>query len=135
MQGEVASMSMFRSLALPALLLPLSSALTAQSAPGQVAVSSCLGDWSCGTVRPPLGFVIRGVEDGGRYLILEDGSRWEVEISDRATTDSWHPEDFVTVQKISAPREDFEWLLSKRENLAQFAAVRLIGRAPPAQGQ
>jgi hypothetical protein len=128
-------MPMLRSLIVPALLLVLSSSLAAQSAPSQVALSSCLGDWSCGAVRPPLGFVVQGVEDGGRYVILEDGSRWEVEISDRATTVSWRPEDFVTVRKISAPREDFEWLLSKRDNSAQFAAVRLAGRAQPAQGQ
>lgn len=130
---EVTSMPMLRSLTVPALLLLLSSPLAAQSAPAQVAVSNCLGDWSCGAMRPPLGFVVQGVEDGGRYVILEDGSRWEVEISDRATTASWRAEDFVTVRQISAPREDFEWLLSKRGNSALFAAVRLAGRAPPAQ--
>ena len=128
-------MPMLRSLTVPALLLLLSSPLAAQSARTQVAVSSCLGDWSCGAMRLPLGFVVQGVEDGGRYVILEDGSRWEVEISDRATTASWRPDDFVTVRQILAPREDFEWLLSKRGNSAQSAAVRLAGRAPLAQEQ
>jgi hypothetical protein len=126
-------MWMLRALAVPAAVLLVSTPLAAQSAPAQIAVSSCTGDWGCGAVRPPLGFLVKGVEDGGRYVALEDGTRWEVEISDRATTASWQAEDFVTVHQISAPREDYEWLLTRRGNSAQTAAVRLAGRSQTSQ--
>lgn len=80
------------------------------------------------TDRLPVGFQITGVSDGGRYLTLEDGRRWEVEISDRATTDAWAAGDFVALRRISAPRGDFEWLLLRRGDLDQQAAVRFVGR-------
>ena len=70
------------------------------------------------------------VEEDGRYLVLEDGSRWEVEISDRATTASWVADDFVNLSWIAAPRGDFEYLLSRVGDLEQRAAVRLAGRDP-----
>lgn len=78
--------------------------------------------------RFPVGFDVTGVADGGRYLTLADGRVWEVEISDRATTGSWAAGDFVALERISAPRGDYEWLLLRRGELDQQAAVRLVGR-------
>ena len=79
-----------------ALALPLGAApLAAQSA---VPVAACDSDALCGRVPRPVGLYVRAVEEGGRYLALEDGSLWEVEISDRATTASWTPDDFVEPQ-------------------------------------
>jgi hypothetical protein len=49
------------------------------------------------TDRLPVGFAVTAVSDGGRYLTLQDGRVWEVEISDRATTGSWGAGDFVAV--------------------------------------
>ena len=89
---------------------------------------SCLSDWSCGPNRAPLGLYVQAVEAGGRYVALEDGSVWEVEISDRATTASWVAEDFVNLSWIAAPRGDFEYLLSRVGNMEQQAAARLAGR-------
>jgi hypothetical protein len=84
----------------------------------------------------PVGLYISGVEESGRYLTLEDGSLWEVEISDRATTASWLPEDFVNLGWIAAPRGDYRYLLSRVGDREQSAAVRLAGRRPgPGSGE
>jgi hypothetical protein len=112
-----------------ALALPLAAAapLAAQTA---VPIAACDSDALCGRVPRPVGLYIRAVEEDGRYLALEDGSLWEVEISDRATTASWMPDDFVNLNLISAPRGDFEYLLSRVGDLEQRAATRLAGRRP-----
>jgi hypothetical protein len=111
-----------------ALALPLGSApLAAQSA---VPIAACDSDALCGRVPRPVGLYIRAVEEDGRYLALEDGSLWEVEISDRATTASWTPDDFVNLTLIAAPRGDFEYLLTRVGDLEQRAAARLAGRRP-----
>ena len=80
--------------------------------------------------RLPVGFDVVAVSDGGRYLTLQDGRIWEVEISDRATTGSWSAGDFVGLRRIAAPRGDYEWLLRRRGDVDQQAAVRLTGRRP-----
>jgi hypothetical protein len=84
------------------------------------------------TDRLPVGLDVVSVADGGRYLTLQDGRVWEVEISDRATTGSWVAGDFVALRRISAPLGDYEWLFLKRGDLDQHAAVRLVGRQAPA---
>jgi hypothetical protein len=110
-----------------ALALPLGpDPLAAQTA---VPASTCDYDASCGRVPRPIGLYVSAVEDGGRYIMLEDGSRWEVEISDRATTASWAADDFVNLTWIAAPRGDFEYLLTRVGDLEQRAAARLAGRA------
>ena len=93
---------------------------------------SCLSDWSCGQHRTPLGLYVRTVDQGGRYVTLEDGSVWEVELSDRATSAAWAANDFVGVRHIAAPRGDYEHLLTRVGDLEQRAAARLAGRRPPA---
>ena len=80
------------------------------------------------TDRLPVGLDVVAVADGGRYLTLQDGRQWEVEISDRATTGSWTAGEFVALRRISAPLGDYEWLFLKRGDLDQHAAVRLVGR-------
>jgi hypothetical protein len=111
-----------------ALALPLGAApVAAQTA---VPTAACYPDALCGRVPRPLGLYIRAVEQDGRYLALEDGSVWEVEISDRATTASWTPDDFVNLSWIAAPRGDFEYLLTRVGDQEQRAAARLAGRRP-----
>jgi hypothetical protein len=78
--------------------------------------------------RLPVGFSVTTVSEDGRYLTLDDGRIWEVEISDRATTGAWAAGDFLALRRISAPRGDYEWLLLRRGDLDQRAAVRLVGR-------
>jgi hypothetical protein len=84
-------------------------------------------------LRPPAGFDIEAVTEDGRYVTLQNGTLWEVEISDRATTASWHAGDFVRIRRIWAPRDGYDWLLTKSENVEQPAAVKLAGRRPRAQ--
>jgi hypothetical protein len=100
-------------------VLSLALALPARSAAAQ--------DWTRAD-RMPVGFSVTAVSEDGRYLTVEDGRTWEVEISDRATTGSWAVGDFLALQRISAPRGDYEWLLLRRGELDQQAAVRLVGR-------
>lgn len=115
------------------LALPLAAApLAAQAA---APISTCDFDALCGRVPRPIGLHIRGVEEDGRYLVLEDGSLWEVEISDRALTAGWTRDDFVNLSWVAAPREDYEYLLSRAGFRDQRAAVRLAGRRPGPGGQ
>jgi hypothetical protein len=114
--------------------LPGSAPLAAQSA-APAALAACDSDALCGRVPRPVGLYVRAVEEDGRYLALEDGSLWEVEISDRATTAAWAQDDFVNLSWIAAPRGDFEYLLTRVGNLEQKAAVRLAGRRPGPAGQ
>ena len=118
-----------------AVVLALSAAPLAAQSSVPAALAACDSDALCGRVPRPVGLYIRAVEDDGRYLILEDGSRWEVEISDRATSGSWVPDDFVNLSWIAAPRGDFEYLLTRVGDLEQKAAVRLAGRGTGADSQ
>jgi hypothetical protein len=116
-----------------ALALPLGAApLAAQAA---APISTCDSDALCGRVPRPIGLYVRAVEEDGRYLALEDGSLWEVEISDRATTASWAADDFVNLSWIAAPRGNFEYLLTRSGSLEQRAAARLAGRRPCPEAQ
>lgn len=119
-----------------ALVLSLAALPAAAQNAAPVGFGGCIVEAYCGPFPQPVGFYIRGVEQDGRYLALEDGSLWEVEISDRATTASWLPDDFVNLSWIAAPRGDFEYLLTRVGDREQQAAVRLAGRRPgPAEGE
>ena len=116
---------MSRSLWLTLPLLLCAAPLAAQ-APAVESVT-CLSP--CDRVPRPVGQYVHGVELGGRFVTLEDGSVWEVEYSDRATVASWTADDFVRISFISAPRGDFEYLLTRAGDHDQQAAARLHGRA------
>jgi hypothetical protein len=100
-----------------------------------VALYGCVFAPHCGPFPQPVGLYVSAVEQDGRYLALEDGSLWEVEISDRATTASWALDDFVNLSWIAAPRGDFQYLLTRTGDLEQKAAVRLAGRRPGPTGE
>jgi hypothetical protein len=118
-----------------ALALALAAVPAAAQTAAPVALYGCAYAPGCGPFPQPVGLYISAVEDDGRYLALEDGSLWEVEISDRATTASWLPDDFVNISWIAAPREDFEYLLTRVGDREQKAAVRLAGRRPGPAGE
>jgi hypothetical protein len=121
------------SLTVLSLLLSLVSTRTAvaQATTTVVASPSCLADWWCKRFPAPLGFYLRAVEKDGRFMVLEDGSVWEVEYSDRAAAAAWMAEDFVGVKFINAPRGDYEYLFTRTGYQDQKVAVRLAGRRPP----
>lgn len=113
----------------------LALALAASPAAAQgAAYIGCENDALCGLVPRPVGLYVSAVDEDGRHLVLEDGSRWEVEISDRATTASWAPDDFVNLSWIPAPLGDYEYLLTRVGDLEQKAAARLAGRSPGPAG-
>lgn len=64
------------------------------------------------------------VEDGGRYVTLADGSRWEVQPIDRIYTLLWLPTDNVTVTLSRAGVGAYRYTLVRerdgREVLAQY---------------
>jgi hypothetical protein len=88
----------------------------------------CVSDWACGSTRPPLGFYVDTVTDDGRYVTLEDGTVWEVQLDYRAAVAGWQRDNFVDVRRIAAPTGDYEWLLTKTDDREWRAAVRLAGR-------
>jgi len=116
---------MFRSCRIALPLLLVAAPLAAQ-APAAEPITCAR---PCDRVPRPVGQYVQGVELGGRYVTLEDGSVWEIEYSDRATTASWTSDDFVRVSFISAPRDGFEYLFTRAGDVDQHAAARLHGRA------
>ena len=119
-----------RALPIAVLALTLAALPAAAQSAEPVALSGCAYAPHCGPFPQPVGLYVSGIEQDGRYLALEDGSLWEVEISDRATTASWLPDDFVNLSWIAAPRGDYQYLLTRVGDLEQHAAVRLAGRRP-----
>jgi hypothetical protein len=66
---------------------------TEASAPRKLAYSALGG-----------GHIVRAVSDAGRYVTLEDGSKWEIEPGTRYQTGEWESSASVTVRPAS--RED-----------------------------
>ena len=48
------------------------------------------------------GHLLRAVSDNGRYVTLEDGSRWEIHPRDRFRTIDWEPDAGVAVRTTRA---------------------------------
>jgi hypothetical protein len=126
-------MRIARSLASVVFLLGFGIATAAAQTTTVAATPPCVSDWGCSWERPPLGFYVHAVDEGGRYVTLEDGTVWEVEYSDRATAAGWRSDDFVRVSRIWAPREGFDFLFSRAGQADQRAAVRLARRRAPTE--
>jgi hypothetical protein len=88
---------------------------------------------SCYRVALPLGLYVQEVFEEGRYVMLEDGSTWEIRLTQRPVASSWLPGDFVQLKTIWAPVDRYEVLLAHGDY--DRAEARLAGRgAPPASG-
>jgi len=48
------------------------------------------------------GHLLRAVAEDGRFLILEDGSRWEIHPRDRFRTVAWEPDASISVRTTQA---------------------------------
>jgi hypothetical protein len=125
---EDAPVTTLRSALLPLLLFTLGLAVPAQmSAQAQsVPINPDAGCRYCHRVALPLGLYVTEILEDGRYVMLEDGSVWEVRLSQRPIASSWRPGDFVRLKTIWAPVGEFETLLSHGDN--DKAEVRLAGR-------
>lgn len=104
------------------LFLPKQSSAQAQTVAPQLPGCS----WNCYSVQLPYGLYVREVVEGGSYVILEDGSVWEIRLPQRPVASSWAPGDFVQLSNIAAPVDNFEILLAHGDN--DRAEARLAGR-------
>jgi hypothetical protein len=127
---EGAPVKLLRQIALiPALALTLSAQAAAQ---GQSASPAGSGQRNYRVVLP-LGLYVQEVIEDGRYVMLEDGSVWEIRLPQRPVASSWRPGDFVQVKTVYAPVDRYEVLLAHGD--ADRAEARLAGRGrAPASG-
>jgi hypothetical protein len=75
----------------------------------------------------PASFHIDTVLDGGRFVYLEDSTRWEVAPADQPTAAAWQRDESVVVRRIPAPTGEFEFQLQNAEQ-NQSVAARFAGR-------
>ncbi len=102
---------------------------SANSAAAQAQATAVGCNWHCYRVALPLGLAIREVIDDGSFVTLEDGSVWEIRLSQRPVASSWKPGDFVRLKTIWAPVNGFEILLAHGDS--DRAEARLAGRGSP----
>ena len=125
-------MKTLRSALLPLLLFtaglaaPLKLSAQAQNVP----LNPDAGCRYCHRVALPLGLYVSEVLEDGRYVMLEDGSVWEVRLGQRPVASSWRPGDFVRIKTIWAPVDDYTILLSQGDNDKAEARLAGRGRAP-----
>lgn len=134
---EGAPVKMLRQIAflIPVLALTLAAPAAAQAQSASSAGSSdAVGcGQRCYRVALPLGLYVRQVIEDGRYVMLEDGSVWEIRLSQRPVASSWRPGDFVQLKTIWAPVDRYAVLLAQGDN--DKAEARLAGRGhAPATG-
>ena len=110
-----------------ALVLFLPNGAAAQSQTVAPQLPGC--SWNCYNVTLPYGLYVREVVDGGSYVVLEDGSVWEIRLPQRPVASSWMAGDFVQLKTIAAPVGNFEILLAHGDN--DRAEARLTGRDRP----
>jgi hypothetical protein len=125
---EDAPMKMLRLVPVLLALVTTASALHAQTATPVRA--GCT--WNCYDVVLPYGLYVREVKDGGSFVTLEDGSIYEIRMPQRPVAASWQPGDFVLLNTIGSPVQNFDMLLSHGDT--DRAEARLAGRQrPPGQ--
>ena len=116
------------SLLLPVLGLSLAAVASAQAQSASPAAQGC-GE-RCYRVALPLGLYVNEVFDDGGYVMLEDGSVWEIRLNQRPVASSWRAGDFVRLKTIWAPVDGFEVLLSHGDTDRAEARLAGRGRAP-----
>ena len=84
----------------------------------------------CYRVALPLGLYVKDVIEDGRYVMLEDGSTWEIRLSQRPVASGWSPGDFVQLKTIWAPVDHYEVLLIRGDNDRAEARIAGRGQAP-----
>jgi hypothetical protein len=109
----------------PLLALTLAGPGSAQAQSVSPAAADGCGQ-RCYRVALPFGLSVKEVFDDGGYVMLEDGSVWEIRLNQRPVASSWRPGDFVRLKTIWAPVDGFEVLLAHGDT--DKAEARLAGR-------
>ena len=112
-----------------AALAPLAPTLYAQD-PQPAPASRSAADTLQPRLAPP-GARVDSTADGGRYVLLADGTRWEVLPQDRPAADAWQGGAFVVVRMNPVPSGDpirgYNVVLvnadARRAVVARFAGV------------
>lgn len=73
------------------------------------------------------GHWIQEVSDGGRMVILEDGSIWEISTIDQIYTMLWLPITDITVVESRSPIGDFKYVLVNTDD-GEEALAKYIGQ-------
>ena len=115
-----------------ALRMHVEALLTAVlSSSAQAAAAPALSSGERGGVSPYLGVGsghwIRENVDGGRFILLEDNSFWQVDPLDRIDTILWLPVSDVTVLESSSGSPGYNYLLINTDDGEQ-AHARYLGR-------
>jgi hypothetical protein len=114
------------SFVVPVLALAVAGSTVAQS----VTPAASTDDIGCGQrcyrVALPFGLYVQQVIEDGRYVMLEDGSVWEIRLNQRPVASGWRAGDFVQLKTIWAPVDHYEILLAHGD--ADRAEARLAGR-------
>jgi hypothetical protein len=114
------------------MVLAAQAAAQAQSIPPESNGTAGCGR-NCYRVVLPLGLYVRDVFEDGRYVMLEDGSVWEIRLNQRPIASSWRQGDFVQLKTVWAPVDRYETVLAHGDT--ERAEARLAGRGrPPASG-
>ncbi len=67
------------------------------------------------------------VLSGGRIVLLEDGSRWEIQAADRAQTGIWRPITDVTVTVARTPTGDYNYVLFNKDH-GDTVVAKFLGK-------
>ena len=108
-----------------ATLATQSAAQTQNASPAGSSDAVGCGD-RCYRVTLPLGLYVQEVIEDGRFVMLEDGSVWEIRLNQRPVASGWRAGDFVQLKTISAPVDRYEMLLARGDE--DRAEARLAGR-------
>ncbi len=116
-------------LAAVALISLVSSAASGQAEPGpdpDTLIAVVTGQTA------PVGASLRGAEEGGRYVVLGDGTRWEVHAPRRPTTDGWVGGDYIIVRRnpafVRAQTVQYDYVLSNGAT-GSIVEARFVGLA------
>ena len=123
--------------------------LDAPTTPGQAAVPSTPADVAAPPATPapsatpptlpstaPLGAHVFRSADGGTFIMLRDGTVWEIFYSDRPVTTVWQAGDFVQVRRspLRVGRFDYQLVNADRDRKVAARFAGFVKIEEPAAG-
>jgi hypothetical protein len=73
------------------------------------------------------GHWVMRVSSGGRVVLLEDGSLWEIQAADRAQTGIWRPTSDITVTAARTPTGDCKYVLFNKDH-GDTVVAKFLGK-------